>query len=433
MRPASEASAPAPEARWRLPFFSLWAGQALSLFGSALVQFALIWWLTTTTRSATVLALAALAGMLPQVVLGPFSGVLVDRFSRRAIMLVADGLVALATAGLAVLFALGVIQVWHVYLALFLRATAGTFQFPAMQASASLMVPDKHLSRVAGLNQSLQGLLSIAAPPLGALLLQVLPLQGVLAIDVGTAVVGMAPLFFIAIPQPQAAAARARPSLGADLRAGLRYVMGWPGLLTILLMATVINFLFNPASALLPILVTRVFAGNAMHLATVEMAFGLGMLAGGIGLSIWGGFRRRVVTSMVGLVALGVSFLLVGLTPGTLFWLLVGLSFVTAAMTPIVNGPLMATLQSSVAPEMQGRVFSLVGSLAGAMAPVGLIIAGPVADAVGVQAWYILGGIVCAGMGLAGFAIPAVMRLEDHPHAKAATAAAPAAELAPGA
>ena len=169
----------ASSTNWARTFFTFWTGQALSLFGTQLVQFALVWWLTETTGSATVLATATLVGVLPNVFLAPVAGVLVDRWSRRTIMIASDGAVALATLALAVDFALGVVQVWHVYLALFVRAAVGTFQFPAAQASTSLMVPPEQLARVAGLNQMLQGGMIIIAPPIGALLLGVLPTPGV--------------------------------------------------------------------------------------------------------------------------------------------------------------------------------------------------------------------------------------------------------------
>jgi len=166
------------------PFLIIWIGQAFSLLGSQLVQFALVWWLTRTTGSATMLALATLAALLPQILIGPFAGALVDRWSRRRVMIVADIAIALATLGLAVLFWLNVAQVWNIYVLLLIRATGAAFHWPAMQASTPLMVPQKHLSRVAGLNQTLSGLAGILIPPLGALAIEVLPMQGVLAIDV---------------------------------------------------------------------------------------------------------------------------------------------------------------------------------------------------------------------------------------------------------
>lgn len=416
---------------WKAPFITLFAGQALSLFGSALVQFALVWWLTQTTGSATVLALASLAAVLPNVLLSPVAGVLVDRWPRRQVMMVADALVALATVALAVLFYLGAVQIWHVYLALLIRAAAGTFQYPAMSASTSLMVPKEHLARVAGFQQTLRGLMNIAAPPIGALLLGLLPMQGVLAVDVVTAVLAVGTLFFIRIPQPPQtarAAQTARPSMWGEMRAGLDYLLGWPGMMALLLMATVLNFLLSPAGALLPILVTKHFGGGVGHLATLESTFGVATVVGGLTLGMWGGFRRRMHTALSGLLGIGVGFALLGFIPANGFVFAVAAASLAAFMLPITNGPIMAVMQAAVAPEMQGRVFSLDNAVSTAMAPLGLLIAGPVADAFGVQTWYVVGGVACLLIGVAAFFIPAIVRLEDGRTLPPAVAAATGGE-----
>ena len=403
--------------RWAPRFFTIWGGQAVSLLGSQLVSFALIWWLTKSTGSATVLATASLVGLVPQVLLGPLAGGLVDRWNRRVVMMVADSLIALFTLLLAVLFALGKAEIWHVYLLMFLRSVAGGFHWPAMAASTSLMVPKEQLARIQGLNQMLQGGMSIASAPLGALLLEWLPLQGILAIDVVTALIAVLPLFFFSIPQPERRdlpeEANGKSSVWQDFRAGLKYVASWPGLLIIGIMATVINFLLTPAFSLLPILVTKHFNGQAIQLATLESFSGIGFIVGGLILSAWGGFKRRVVTSLVGLVGMGIGCVALGLLPGTAFTLAVVAMFYLGVINPIVNGPLLAAVQAAVEPEMQGRVFSLIGSVSAAMTPLGLIIAGPLADHLGVQSWFIIGGVVCGLMGIAAFFIPAVMTFED--------------------
>ena len=278
---------------WKTTFFTIWSGQALSILGSQLVQFALIWHLTIQTGSATVLVTASLAGMLPNVVLGPFIGTLVDRWDRRRIMLIADSIVALATIVLAVLFALDVVEVWHIYAVIFIRSLASTFHGNAMSASTSLMVPVEQLTRIQGLNQLLNGGLNVVAAPLGALLLGMLPMQGILSIDVITALFAILPL--------------------------------------------------APASA--------------------------------ISLAVGGA-------------------------------LLVGL------MTPITMGPFLAAIQSTVEPDMQARIFSLLSSVGTGIAPLGLMIAGPVADRVGIQAWFLLGGMLCIFMAVTGLFIPAVMNME---------------------
>jgi MFS transporter, DHA3 family, macrolide efflux protein len=403
------------------PFYLMWLSQAVSLFGSQLVQFALIWWLTQETGSATVLAVASLVGLLPQVVLGPFVGALVDRWNRRLTMMAADGLVALATLLLALLFWTGVVQIWHIYVLMFVRALAGSFHWPAMNASTTLMVPENHLARIQGLNQTVNGALNIVSAPLGALLLGVLPVQGVLAIDVVTAALAITLLLFIRIPQPAArqrseadpVESGVRNSYWSDLREGLRYVWGWPGLVMLLAMAALINFMLNPGFALLPLVVTNHFQGGALQLGWLESAVGVGIMAGGLLLGVWGGFKRRIVTSQAGLITLGLAVLLFGFVPASAFTLAVVLMFVLGAALPITNGPLQAVVQVVVAPDMQGRVFGLASSISGAMTPVGLILAGPLADLIGVRSWYVGAGIVTILMGVTAFFIPAIMHLED--------------------
>jgi len=400
-------------ARWRAVFFAVWSGQAASLFGSQLVQFALVWWLTQTTGSATVLAGATLVALLPQILVAPVAGALADRWNRRWVMVFADGGIALATLGLALLFASGVAQVWHVYLALLVRSTGGAFHWPAMQSSTAMMVPERHLARIGGLNQSLYGLCSIAAPPLGAILLSALPMYGILAIDVATALFAILPLLGFEIPVLRRDPAEAaKSSVLADLRTGFRFVAAWRPLLVIIVAAAVINLFANPAVSLLPLLVTSHFGGGALQLAQLESVFGVGMVVGGVLLGVWGGFKRRMVTAMLALLLQGIGFAAVGLLPAA------GLGAATVAMAligftnPICNGALFAAIQARVPHGMQGRVLSLLSSGAAAASPLGLLAAGPLADRFGVPIWYVVAGAVMVAVSLIVSAVPGVLRFE---------------------
>ncbi|MEJ5313511.1 MULTISPECIES: MFS transporter [Anaerolinea] len=408
------------DSNWKRPFFTIWVGQAFSIVGSILVQFALVWWLTRETGSATVLATATIFSMLPGIFIGPFSGALVDRWNRKTIMLVADSLIALVTAGLVLVFWLGQVQVWHVLVVMLIRALGGTFHFPAMQASTSLMVPEKHLSRVAGLNQALNGVLNIAAPPLGALLMSLLPIYQVLAIDILTATVAVGTLALIRIPQPERRpeGALTPRALLSDVRDGFRYLAHWPGMLILLGLATLVNLLMNPAFSLMPLMVTRIFHGEAMHLGVMNSAEGLGVILGGLVLSVWGGFKRKVHTSMAGLIGMGLGVIVLGSAPAQMFGVaLLGIG-IAGFMNPITNGPLFALLQAKIAPEMQGRVFNLVGALASAASPLGLMIAAPVADHLGIRFWFWIAGASCLLMAGVALSIPAVVHLEDQPAMK---------------
>ncbi|MGH2569592.1 MAG: MFS transporter [bacterium] len=397
------------------PFLVLWSGQSLSLLGSAAVQFALIWWLTQTTGSATILATATLLGLLPQVVLGPFIGTLVDRWNRKAILLAADGLVALASLGLAALFALGVADTPHVLALLFARALGSAFHAPTMLASTSLLVSESRLTRIQGMNQALEGLLNVVAAPLGALLIGLLAMTGILLLDVGTALFAIVPLIFLRIPQPEVPAEGERASFRREVAEGFRYLWTRRGHRTLVLLSAAINLFLVPAFALLPLFVLQRLEGDAAALGWLTSALGVGLLAGGLVLGVWGGFRRRIVTTLAGLVALGVAVVGLGLTPQGSFAVALGAIVAVGVVAPLVNGPVLAILQATVAPRFQGRVFTLIGSLAAGAAPVGLLFAAPIAEIAGPGAFYLVGGSICAAMGIVGFFSSDLMGIEDAP------------------
>ena len=404
--------------KWAGRFFTIWSGQALSLFGSALVQFALIWWLTQKSGSATVLAIATLVGMLPQIVIGPFAGALVDRWNRRTIMIAADATIAAFSLLLAYLFATGNVQIWHIYAVMAVRALGGAFHYPAMAATTPLMVPKEQLTRVNGLNQALQGVNSLVAPPVGALLLSILPTQGILLIDVGTALLAILPLFFISIPQPQRQTEMQgqamRPSLVRDIRDALVYIRSIPGFTAIIFMALFLNFLLVPTTALTPLLITKHFGKGAIELGLMESVMGFGIITGGILLSIWGGFKKKIVTTLVGIVGLGLGVMLVGFAPANLFVLALAGNIILGLMLPVANGPVGALLQTIVRPDMQGRVMSLLNSGATAISPLGLLIAGPFSDWMGVRVWFWAGGILCILIAIIAFFVPVIMNVEAH-------------------
>ncbi|UCH04156.1 MAG: MFS transporter [Candidatus Thorarchaeota archaeon] len=396
-------------------YMKIFGGQGFSLVGSALVQFALVWWLTYTTGSALVLSLATMMVVLPQVLASPFAGALVDRWNRRNVMIAADTLSAVVVAGLALLWAVGVIHIIHVFMAMAVRSTLGSFQWPALQASASLMVPKEHLSRVNGMYQALSGLAKIAAPALGALLLVLLPMQFVLAVDIGTAAMAVLPLLMIRIPQPmsETESDSTASSVIEDIREGFSYMKNWTGgrFITIALMLT--NFILIPTFALTPLLVLLHFSGGAFELAWVESMMGIGMVLGGITLGVWGGFRRRMITALVALLAASVSISVVGLAPANLIQLAIIGMFAAGMMIPMASGSIMAVVQSTVPPNIQGRVFTVLISLGPAMTPIGLGMAGAVAEAFGIQAWYLLGGIVLAIIGIIGGTNKHIMTLGE--------------------
>jgi DHA3 family macrolide efflux protein-like MFS transporter len=399
------------------PFFIIWTGQAFSLLGSQLVQFGIVWWLTKTTGSPTMLAMATLAALLPQILIGPFAGALVDRWNRRTVMIVADSGIALATLVLAILFWLKIAGVWYVYVLLLIRATGAAFHWPAMTASTTLMVPGKYLARIAGLNQTLSGVAAIFIPPLGALAIEVLSLQGVLLIDVATAIPAVVTLLFIAIPQPPRAVApetaARKPSLWTNMREGWDFVWNWKALLMLAVIAIMINMLGRAAASLSPLLVLQHFEGGPLELGWWQSAIGIGSVMGGVVLGVWGGFKRRVVTQNLALAVDGLAIVVIALCPKEAFLLAVVSVFFVAFLETMALGLGGAIFQTTVPPEMQGRVFSLLMSVTQALAPLGLLLAGPTAEAFGVPFWWVLTGIIITVMGTSALFVPAIVHIED--------------------
>lgn len=391
-------------------FWAIFSTQSISLLGSQIVQFSLVWWLTKTSGSASVLAIASIMALLPQVFISPIAGAYVDRWNRRLTMIAADSLIAIMVIIMALLSTFGLIQVWHIYTLMFLRAVGGAFHFPAMQASTTLMVKKDNFARVAGLTQALNGLVSILAPAFGAILYEVWPLQSVLMIDVATASIAIMILAFTKIPQPEKI--QESKSLLSDVREGVNYLLHWRGGLYLILGAVLINLFFVPAVSLTAILVQRFFAGEALQFATLQSTLGIGMVVGGVSLGVWGGFKSKVKTAMIALVLAGLGSLIVGILPSSGFLLAIACFFVIGATLPLVNGSLLALLQAMIPHDLQGRVFTIVMATSTAMAPIGLAVAGPVSDLFGVQIWFIFGGLVMAGFGILSFFVPSMRDME---------------------
>ena len=407
---------PSNPQKWQFRFFTIWFGQSFSMLGSHLVGFAFVWYLTRETGSATILTIGTLVQVLPMVFISPIAGALVDRWNRKMVMAVFDSITALFTLFVAILFAMDNAQIWHIFLAMFVRSTCGQFQWAAMTASTSLMVPKKHLSRIAGANQTLQGVMNIIGPTLGAFLIETLPIQGTLYIDVVTALLAVGPLLFFKIPQPVRNGTPVSPNKGQkstlwqDLSEGWRYVVGWPSLIAILILSMLINFLINPAFSLLPLIVTDHFNKGAYEYGLMNSGFGVGVIVGGLVLSSWGGFKNKILTSLVALSISGLALAAVGFAPANLY--ILGLAGITlfGFLNPLINGPFFAAIQAKVEPEIQGRVFSLITAASSLAQPLGLAIAGPFADATNNQLWFLIGGILTSLAGISSILFfPAIL------------------------
>lgn len=396
-----------PQTNWLKNYLPMGIGQVLSMLGSALVQFALVWYITKETGSALSLLSATLTGTLPRVFLGPFAGALVDRWNRKLTMIVSDGVIALATIVLSVLFATNHIQLWHIYAMLFIRSVGGIFQGPAMTASIALMIPKAHYTRLAGITQAAEGIITIISPPLGALMMSLLPIQAVLGVDIITAALAILLLLtMVKIPQPPNQLSNkveiSVKTVLRDVKEGFQAVVSWKGVLLLLICGTLINMTSAPAFSLLPLHVEKYFQKGPEGLALLYSALGVGSIIGGLILGVWGGFKRKVFTVVLGIMNMGIGLIVFGLLPQEGYRMAIVAIAYLGIMSAFANGPLNAIMQEKIPPEMQGRVFTLLSSLIQATVPIGLLIAAPIAELLGIQIWYITAGVVCLLVGFFG-------------------------------
>ncbi|MBP1468223.1 MFS transporter [Candidatus Chloroploca sp. M-50] len=411
---ASSAPDPALSEPWQLRFWSIWLGQALSLTGSALTQFVLLWWITLNTGSTTALSIAGVMALLPQALLGPLGGILADRYSRRMLMIVADVISAACMLGLVWLFQSDQIQLWHLYVMMFIRSSMQAFQAPAAAASTAMLVPTAWLSRVAGLNQMLQGVMTIAAAPLGALLLAFLPFEGALLIDVVTALFGIVPLLVYRIPQAPRNVAQ-RGGLWTDFLGGAHVIVHNRGLLMLYGLVALVVLTIMPTFTLTPLLVKDHFGGGVNEVALMEGLAGIGIIVGGALIAAVPLFKRRIVTILLSFAISCVTVAFTALMPSSLFWLAVFWWTLSGVTFSTGNAPLIALIQSQVPNQLQGRVLSLLSTVMGLAAPLGLGLAALLGAFIGVRGIFIVGGLASATICLLGFALPDLLRIEDQP------------------
>ncbi len=381
------------EGPWRLRFWSIFVGQGASLVGSSITQFVLLWWITDTTQSASALGTAGLAAMLPQALLGPFGGVFADRHNRQLIMMLSDLISAACVLMLIIQFEYGEVQLSHVYAIMAIRSAMQAFQMPASMASVAMLVPPEFIPRVTGINQIIQGLTMIGAAPLGALVISVLPLKYALGIDVFTVVFGIVPLLFVTVPQFGIKEGR-KAKILTQMRDGVLRVWSNKGLRGLYILIVSAAFFIMPLVTMIPLLVKVYYHGDASRLALFESMFGFGSIVGG-GVYAAIAPKRRVPWVLGGLAVCCLGLAVASIMPAELYLVSVGLWFLSASANTIGNGAFIALLQIVVSNDFQGRAISLMTTMTGIAAPVGLAVATPLGHVVGVQNLFV-GLSLCA-------------------------------------
>ncbi|MDL2252764.1 MFS transporter [Ruminococcaceae bacterium OttesenSCG-928-I18] len=386
-------------ANWKRQFSIIYAGQAFSLLGSAAVQFAVIWWLTIQTESAITLTVASIVSFLPNMLIGPFAGVWIDRYNRRTVMIAADGLVALSSVLLGAAFLLlETPPVWFIYIILFIRGLGNTFHGPAMQAAIPMLVPPEMLTKVGGWGNLVNSISTMLGPVLGAALMGFLPIASIMLVDILGAAFAIVCLLFVAIPDiPQTAE---KPDFRSDFKQGFATMRKNKPLMAALLPLILATVVYMPLGALFPLLVRTHFMGEAWHNSVVELVFSAGLLVSSLVMGVWGGMRRRFLMVSLAIGLLGLTAAISGALPQSGFWIFVICCFFMGSSGTFFNVPLMAYIQQSTPPEMMGKVFSLLMTAMTLAMPIGLLVAGPVCEMVGVDTWFFGSGIVMIVAGI---------------------------------
>ncbi len=373
---------------WKRNIILFMSSQTITMFGTMLVQYAIMWHITMTTQSGLMMTISILCGFVPTFFLSPFAGVWADRYNRKLLIILSDSFIAISTLILAILFMLGYNELWLLFVISAIRAIGSGIQTPAIGAILPQIVPEEHLTKVNGINGSIQACIMLISPMVSAALLSVSTIEAIFFIDVVTAAIA---IYILLVLLPIAAHPRSPEGLTAgyleDFRKGILYIREHPFLKRFFAFCALFMLLAAPAAFLTPLQVTRSFGNDVWRLTAIEIAFSIGMMLGGALIASWGGFRNRVHTMTLGCLFFGICTLALGIVPS--FWIYLGVMGITGLSMPLFNTPSMVMLQEKVEGEYLGRIFGVFGMISSSMMPLGMLLFGPIADFIEIE-WMLI-------------------------------------------
>lgn len=367
-------------------------GQSISLFGSMLVQYAIMWHITLETRSGFIMTLSILAGFIPSLFLSPFAGVWVDRFNRKLIIVLADTFIAITTLITALLFYFGYGSITLLLIVSAFRSLGNAVHTPAVQAFIPELVPEDKLMRVQGINNGIQSSMMIIAPVLSAALLASFELFVIFFIDTITAVLGIFTLILFVQSIRVITPIEGKVEYFNDIKLGLNYIKSHHFLVPFFVFTAMVLFFVAPMAFLTPLQTVFNYGPEEWRLSFVEVAFASGMMIGGFSIAAWEGLKNRIHTMALSLILMGLSSIVLSLT--NLFWIYLVSMFIIGLSLPYYNSPAYVMIQEKVDNEYLGRVFSVMGMISSSMMPIGMLVFGPLADVIDIDTIIIFSGIM---------------------------------------
>ena len=400
---------------WKKRVAIFMTGQTISMFGSFLVQYAIMWHLTLTTKSGLVLALAVIFGFVPQAIVSIFAGVWADRVNRRLMIIISDSAIALSTLGLALFMLSGVEDLWLIFLVMAVRSIGAGVQMPAVSAMIPQIVPSDKLMRINSINSTIQSVIGLIAPVAAAAVYATMSIVAIFFIDVVTAVIGVGLLVSISVPSLARVLSDEKPSYFADLKDGLNYIFTHDLVRWVMVVFAFVFLLAVAPSNLSPLFIARNFGTEVWKLTVAEVTFSVGTAIGGALLALFANKVNRI-GMMIGM-SIFFGVLTVGMGFSTNLIVFCILFFVIGLAVPSFYTSAMTMLQETVEPERQGRVFGFVGIVIALAMPVGMAVLGPLADIIPIEILFIACGIIMVIVASAAVLLPSGRRAIAAAHA----------------
>lgn len=386
---------------WKKTFYTISLGQAFSILGSSMVQFAIVWWLTIKTNSAIVLTISSMVGFLPQAILGPFIGTIIDRYKRKSIMIYADLVVALSTLVLMILFMTDKESLTVIYIVLGLRALGSAFHVPAMQSSMPMIVPEDKLTLAASVSQFIQAVSNIFGPAIAAFMLGMYSIEYVMLIDIIGALIAVLTLVFAKIPNPQKSEEDSKnEGILKEVLYGIKELKKYKGLFVLTIILSINAVIYIPVGSLFPLMVKSHFNGGAYEAGFVEITFAIGLLLGSVLVGVIGEKYKKSNIISFSILILGIALTISGIIPSDKILIFAITSAMMGLTGPLFSAAYYVLLQGKIEPSVLGRVMGIVGSVMTFATPVGLLIAGPTAEIIGVPMWFSISGIATIILGI---------------------------------